>query len=244
MDMLVDARKNLVYAGGQQQQQLAGEGVNSKKAVVFKTDKAIPGLGANQLTEKGRQIGIRAYTDAIQRYALRGLLDRLVRLAANQKGLSMGEVLHHVGLEGISVGKLPAVYSTPSKPIVNWPVLPWNEASHTDTEALWKHQHSTLLNELPSILRNSNDVNDNNIISRLLEKCIALEDDHAKRVYESKSRDDVRGANTVPGYKDVHIPAEKDSVVLSAKEEAGKVRNDTRLVEEALGASSIARSRL
>ena len=241
MDLLSDARDNLVYAG--QQQQSAGE--NSKKAVVFKTDQAIPGLGANQLTEKGRQIGIRAYTDAIQRYVLRGLLDRLVNLANSQKGLALNQVLQHVGLEGISGDDLQTPADvTPSKPIVNWPVLPWNEASHTDGEALWKHQHAMLLKELPSILGNSNVNNNKNILSELLQKCIALEDDHAKRVYKSKSRDDVRGASTVPGYKDVHVPAEKDSVVLAAKEEADMVRKSIQLVENALGGGSIARSRL
>jgi len=246
MDLLVDARKELVIAG--QKQQSAGEmGANTNSRKVFKTDKAIPGLGANQLTEKGRQIGITAYTDAIQRYALRGLLDRLVKLASNEKGLSLNGVLQHVGLEDISGGKLfqaAADSNKPSTPIVNWPVLPWNEASHTDAEALWKHQHAMLLNELPSILPDSSNANNNNILSELLHKCIALEDDHAKRVYKSKSRDDVRGASTVPGYKDVHIPAEKDSVVLAAKQEADEVRNHIRLVEDALGGSSIARSRL
>lgn len=246
MDLLVDARDGLVVAGVRQQQQSAGEGANSSssKKMVFKTDKAVPGLGANQLTEKGRQIGITAYTDAIQRYALRGLLDRLVALAKNEKGLSLNGVLQHVGLEDVSGSKMleaAADSNKPSKPIVDWPVLPWNEASHTDAEALWKHQHAMLLKELPSI---SNDVNNNNILSELLQKCIALEDDHAKRVYKSKSRDDARGASTVPGYKDVHIPAEKDSVVLAAKEEADEVRSNIRLVEEALGGGSVARSRL
>ena len=71
---------------------------------------------------------------------------------------------------------------------------------------------------------------------------IVLEDEHAKRVYKSKSHDDIQGANTVPGYKDVHIPTGKDSVVLVTKEEAEKGRNNTRLVDEALGTSSITRS--
>jgi len=245
MDLMLDARNALFYAGQQQQQQSAGEGSKSNKVGVFKTDRAIPGLGANQLTEKGRQIGIKAYTDALQRYALRGLLDRLVNLAASQqKGSSMVDVLRHVGLKGIGGGNLPAVDTTaPPKPIANWPILPWNEASHTDAEALWKHQHSVLLNELPSILGNSN-TNNNNILPQLLQKCIALEEDHAKRVYKSKSRDDARGMSTVPGYKDVHIPAEKDSVVLTAKEESDKVKADAQLVGDALGVSGVARSRL
>jgi hypothetical protein len=71
-----------------------------------------------------------------------------------------------------------------------------------------------------------------------------LEEDHAKRVYKSKSRDDSRGASTVPGYKDSHIPAEKDSVVLAAKEEAGQVKEEVEMVLAACGASCAVRSRL
>ena len=85
--------------------------------------------------------------------------------------------------------------------------------------------------------------NGNDTLTQLLQKCIALENDHAVRVYKSKSRDDVRGAATVPGYKDAHIAAEKDSVVLAAKEEAAMVQKEVKLVEEALGGTSV-RSRL
>ena len=236
IDLLVDARDRLACAGGQS----AGEGANSKKSLSFKTDKAIPGLGANQLTEKGRQIGVRAYTDAIQRYALRGLLGRLVKMTQDQKNKSKEEVLRYVGLMGVAASGLPSTKPARSTGLAAaaWPVLPWNEESHADTEALWKHQHSILLEELPSI-SSSTDANDSNILSRLLQKCIELEDDHAKRVYKSKARDDVRGANTVPGYKDAHTPAEKDSVVLLANEEVGKVKKEVQLVEAALGSDGL-----
>jgi NDP-sugar pyrophosphorylase family protein len=230
MDMLLNAREALLFP-------------KVEKAKVFRGDKAIGGLGANQLTEKGRQIGIRAYTDAVQRYALRGLLHRLVTLCSNnsQKGLTLVEALHHVGLDGATVSDGSVGTTAASKAVVDWPVLPWNEASHADTEALWKHQHSVLMKELPSIVNGGSG--DNNTLSQLLQKCIALENDHASRVYKSKSRDDVRGAATVPGYKAAHIPAEKDSVVLAAKEEAEMVKKEVQLVEETLGGLSL-RSRL
>eukprot|EP00804_Cyclotella_cryptica_P022819 CCRYP_005033-RA/>CCRYP_005033-RA protein AED:0.14 eAED:0.14 QI:0/0/0/1/0/0/2/90/575 len=238
MDLMVNARNALMFV---KQEQSSGEG---KTKSVFKTDRDIPGLGANMLTEKGRQIGIRAYTDAIQRYALRGLLQRLVAFSQESKGLSYDEVLAHVGLRGIDVDRLASETTNPSEGRVEWPVLPWNEPSHTDAAALWKHQHSMLLLEIPSILGNSK-TNDN-ILSSLLQKCIALEDDHAKRVYQSKSRDDSRGASTVPGYSDAHVAAEKDSVVLAAKEEATEVRRKVDMVVAAcgVGSSGMARSRL
>lgn len=238
MDLLVNARHALMFA---EQKQSSGEG-NSKS--VFRTDRDIPGLGANMMAEKGRQIGIRAYTDAIQRYALRGLLERLVVFTKDRKGLSYEEVLAHVGLDGNNVDGLASEPTDPSKSRVEWPVLPWNEPSHTDVAALWNHQHSMLLSELPSILGSSKT--NGNILSILLQKCIALEDDHAKRVYQSKARDDSRGASTIPGYKDAHVAAEKDSVVLAAKEEASQVRKEVDMVVAACDADSsgVARSRL
>lgn len=231
MDLLMDARSALVAAKGGQS---SGEG---KAKSVFKTDKDISGLGANMLTEKGRQIGIRAYTDAIQRYALQGLLERLLAFTKDGKNVSYDEALAHVGLINISVNALET--TDPSHNSVDWPVLPWNEPSHADGAALWKHQHSVLLKEIPAIVDSSAD-----ILSRLLQKYIALEDDHAKRVFKSKSRDDSRGASTVPGYKDSHIPAEKDSVVLAAKKEAGRVKKEAEMVLAACRACGAVRSRL
>lgn len=229
MDLLFNARNALMHAG--QQHQSVGEGSNSK--MVYKTDRAIPGLGANQLNEKGRQIGIKAYTDAIQRYALRGLLNKLMEFVDDVKRGSVSEALSHVGLDRMDVSSTMLAYDVrPSQSIVNWPVLPWNEPSHADNKALWKHQHEMLMHELPSILVSTNS---NNILLDLLQKCTSLEDDHAKRVYKSKSRDDERGASTVPGYRDAHIPAEEDSVVLMAKNEASDVRKNIQLVQEALG---------
>lgn len=259
MDMMYDAREALVDAGLRHSQS-AGEGTtdatttttNKKKAsaIVYRTDRAVVGLGANQLTEQGRLIGIRAYTSALQRYVLRGLLDRLVELANDRKKgelLSPNEALRRLGLDGVDGGRPMAsttaakVVAAPSKKVVNWPVLPWNEASHSDADASWEHKRMTLLKELPSILGGAGDINDD-VLSALLRKCIELEDDHARRVYESKARDDARGADTVPGYRDVHVAAEKDPVVLMTKKEADDVRSDVRLVEEALG--KVARSRL
>jgi len=243
VDMMVEARDALVRAGGERR--TAGEAsgpVSKEKKAVFRTDRAVPGLGANQLTEKGRKIGIGSYTDAIQRYALRGLLDRLVALAPSQKGLPTGEVLRRAGLDRAgSDDSLGAVHiPPPSEPAVDWPIFPWNEASFSDAEALWRHQRQVLVRELPSVLRDDGG----GVLSRLLEKCVSLEDDHARRVHESKSRDDARGAATVPGYEDAHVAAGEDPVVLAAKEEAERVREDARIVGEALGASGDARSRL
>eukprot|EP00956_Cyclotella_meneghiniana_P001621 scaffold1800_cov87-Cyclotella_meneghiniana.AAC.7 len=230
MDLLMDARSALIAAA-------VGQSSGESKKSVFKTDRDITGLGANMLTEKGRQIGIKAYTDAVQRYALRGLLERLLALTNDGKKVSYDEVLAHAGLIGVNVNAMESTTAPENR--VDWPILPWNEQSHADDVALWKHQHSVLLKEIPSIVDGSG-----NILSQLLMKCIALEDDHAKRVYKSKSRDDSRGASTVPGYKDSHIPAEKDSVVLAARKEAAKVKEEAESVLAACGSDSPVRSRL
>lgn len=253
MDMMSDARDALASAGEGQQRQSAGEGGSNAFKKVYKTDRAVVGLGANQLTEQGRLIGMRAYTSALQRYALRGLLDRLVGLAKEDPTggpLSPTEGLRRVGLDegqlrAAAASATAAIVAQSARPSVNWPVLPWNEA-----DASWEHQRGMLLRELPSILLGGGDGSENGdnngsaaILSALLRKCVELEDDHAKRVYDSKSRDDVRGAATVPGYRDVHVSAESDPVVLMTRKDADDVRRDVRMVENALG-GGMARSRL
>ena len=253
--MMSDARDALASAGGEgRQRQSAGEGGSNATKKVYKTGGAVVGLGANQLTEQGRLIGMRAYTSALQRYALRGLLDRLVGLAKEDPTggpLSPTEGLRRVGLDeghlrtAAAASATTAIVAQSTRPSVNWPVLPWNEA-----DASWEHQRGMLLRELPSILLgggNGSENGDDNgsaaILSALLRKCVELEDDHAKRVYDSKSRDDVRGAATVPGYRDVHVSAESDPVVLMTRKDADDVRRDVRMVEDALG-GGMARSRL
>ncbi|KAL7551214.1 hypothetical protein ACHAWF_014408 [Thalassiosira exigua] len=83
---------------------------------------------------------------------------------------------------GAGGGDLSA--SAPSKPAVDWTVLPWNEPSHSDPEALWEHQRATLLREAPSILGDADAGSGADALSRLLRKCVALEEDHAKRTYD------------------------------------------------------------
>ena len=46
----------------------------------FYDEKHIPMIGKNIMTERGRKVGISAYSDLIQRYALKGLLSHLMIL--------------------------------------------------------------------------------------------------------------------------------------------------------------------
>ena len=240
VDMLVDARDRLVAVAD-------GDGRGDKKRV-YKTDRAVDGLGSNQLVEKGRTIGIRAYTDAVQRYALRGMLERITAATGgDDKGASssLEEALVGLGLGNLLGGGAPGPSATrvggSASSKVDWPVLPWNEPAHADDGALWAHQRKTLLNELPSIVVVGGG---GSALVRLLDRCAALEDDHAERVYKSKSRDDSRGAKTVPGYAAVHVAAGEDKVVLAARGEAEEVRGQVERIKSALVGGGAGRSRL
>ena len=71
MDMMTNARDALDLAG-----RMREGGEAARKVAPFRTDRAVTDLGANQLTEQGRSISVRAaYNFALHRYALRGLLD-------------------------------------------------------------------------------------------------------------------------------------------------------------------------
>ncbi|KAL7553840.1 hypothetical protein ACHAWF_017163 [Thalassiosira exigua] len=202
---MVDVWDWLAGAGGQS----AGEG----KGKVLKTDKAMPGI-------RGVRSGY-AHTRMPYRgtHCARSWTD-WCGSPKTEQGRCRPTSSAWWGCETLA--------GAPALPR-RWPVLLKNEPSHVD---LWVHQRATLLSEMPSIIGDAADVgatsDSADMLSRLLRKCVALEEDHAKRLYKSKPLDDARGAK----------------VVLAAKEEAGKVQDDVRLVEEALRGSEGARSRL
>ena len=66
-----------------------------------------------------------------------------------------------------------------------------------------------------------------------LQRLVSLEEDYAERIFKSKKRDDNRGSSIVPGYADVHVSAEDDPVISSARADAQKLKEtvDTILAQ-------------
>ena len=195
VDMCIQAREDL-------------ERVGTPSVTVYKTDKQIDGIGKSYLTEKARLAGIHSYTQCIQLYALRGLLDWIVH-----SGQSLYDLLPNLIRDlAIPTGVSKLAYNTKE---VSWPQLPWEE----DAGSLWSHQQSIVRVEFP--------LNGDPMawIVDLLQKLVFLQEDYAKRIQDCKARDDVRGVQTVPGYANSHVAAKDDPVVQD-------VRADTvRIVE-------------
>lgn len=169
---------------------------------VYHTERAVPGIGQMQLTEKARQAGIIAYTSCVRRYALSGLLEYYI-----QGGTSLE-------LDLASCGTLAQEDLTSA----HWPALPWEE------EDTWSHQKMVLAQEFPRSDAFSSWITD------CLRELVQLEKDYAERVYSSKQRDDERGARTIPSYTEVHIEADVDDVVLAARARAIDVEREVAKV--------------
>mmetsp|Transcript_6579 Transcript_6579/g.7179 ORF Transcript_6579/g.7179 Transcript_6579/m.7179 type:complete len:665 (-) Transcript_6579:74-2068(-) len=170
----------------------------------------IPGAGKAILSEKSRRVGIAAYSACIQRYALLGLLqycqENLENITANNILESNRE----------SEYLLPVIDLTEPR----WPVLPWEE----EPNYLWSHQKAVLFREFPS-----------RKVAELLNKLLELEKDYAQRVQRSKNRDDTRGAQIIPGYRDSHVHADDDEVVKSVIEFSLSVEKNVQNVLLILG---------
>ena len=183
-------------------------------AAVYKTDKQVRGIGACEMSEKGRLSGIQAYTQCIQLYALRGLFDRIAK-----SGLSLSQFASTMLVDSVPS---PAVASAQT---VCWSPLPWEQ---NDDNSLWSHQLSILQAEFP--------IGDSNVTSwliALLQRLVTLQQDYAKRVCDCKARDDTRGAKTIPGYADSHVSADNDPVVKSVFDETkGIVDRVERIVHD------------
>jgi hypothetical protein len=170
-----------------------------QSAAVYKTNKHVRGIGACEMSEKGRLSGIKAYTQCIQLYALRGLFDKITK-----SGLSLEQFASNM-----------LVNSAPSRAVASaqtvcWSPLPWEQ----DDVSLWSHQLTVLQVEFP--------IGDSSVTAwliTLLQRLVRLQQDYGNRVYDSKARDDTRGAKTIPGYTDSHVSADNDPVVKSVFDE-------------------------
>jgi len=180
----------------------------------YRGESDVRGIGSHTLTEKARQTGIRTYTDCIQRFCLQGLLVFL--LDVQKRGIPMNN--EEVVAKEFSSGRETAPTSyTPDTGNVSWPIMPWN----VDESDLWNYQRSLLLQEFPCPLATTTIIV---WTKELLHMLVALEEDYADRIYQSKHRDDTRGANTIPGYADSHVAAEYDPVILTARAVALQVK--------------------
>jgi len=196
------ARKQLACVGGTESPTLTK---------TYATDKAIPGIGSNILSEKGRLAGIQAYSDCIQKFALHGLLmwlstqETLVDASLEREFQAVPQVL----AEFVNVDKL---YNQ-----VSWPEFPW-QATMNERQ-MWEYQKQLLLDEFP---RNGSSTAE--WVIELLQTLVVLEKAYAAKIFKSKKRDDQRGAATIPGYERSHIAAEIDPVIKQANQDAEEVK--------------------
>lgn len=189
---------------------------------IYFSDVDIYGLGKCHMSDAARHEGIQAYTDFIQRYALRGLLEKI--------SIAPRSPTFDTPLQNTS----DDVFTT--KPVFQRAeaiALPWDEKSFHDTEELWKHQISILRAEFPDshFLKNFT-VNCHQRTPKdlqlLLMRLVELELQFSDMVLKSKKKDDIRGVKIIPGYADCHVKAEDDTIVVAASKEAQRLKERVR----------------
>ena len=187
-------------------------GESSDSNAIF-TEKDILQLGKNYMTTRGLNVGINAYTDIIQRYALVGLFEQL----RNRASIDTLEQLY----TNVAMSKNGDITKENE---ISWPRLPWEEESHNSSAKLLKHKLYVLSLEISSILGgDTSKISFAEVCTKCLKKLIDVEKHHAKQVLKSKQRDDKRGRQTIPDYAGAHVKAEDDPVVLLAQMHAKAV---------------------
>ena len=190
--------------------------------------QSVSGIGECQLTERGRDGGIKAYNNCIQLYALQGLLTWLSESATLLGSDSKTDVyIPRIREEFRTVHG--AGLTQNSSAVIEWPPFPWDVDNDIDSgdeqKQEWEYQRRTLMEEFP-IHCDGNLDDDAELllvlpwIRNLLNKLIDLEKDFAERVAKSKRRDDTRGAAIIPGYTEFHVAAESDPVIVDVREKA------------------------
>lgn len=168
------------------------------------------GVGTCALNERAREGGIRAYKECLQRYALHGLLRWILHVTESGR-LPLDVPALEKDLSDIGSSNL--VMDLDPLASVAWPLFPWDVKGTNE----WDCQ-KFLLNELFPLNKNTSLWLEDSLL-----KLVALEKDMARRIHQSKHRDDTRGAKTIPGYALAHVPAEKDPVILEAQSYAEQI---------------------
>jgi hypothetical protein len=194
---------------------------------LYETDSAIPGIGMSQLSEAGRLGGIQAYTDCIQRFALEGLCDFLTAASPSER-LGDSTLIGFLKREFADLlVSAPPPFAPPSKTTtVAWPDFPWERDQSSD--AHWNVQRALLAQEFPLSVddaerRHGRPLQSSEAVASwarmMLRRYLDLEKAFVGSVYKCKQRDDARGIATIPDYSEVHVLAEQDPVIASARTE-------------------------
>ena len=188
----------------------------------FFTEKDMIQLGKNYMTTRGLNVGIDAYTNMIQRYALEGLFEQF-------NGGASFDAIEQAYLNAATAAGGFSAEPKAEEIEIAWPILPWEEESHNSASKLLEHKLQVLSLELSSIVivdhadPSKIKMPFAEVCIKCFKKFIEIESHHAKQVLRSKQRDDKRGRQTIPGYADSHVQAEHDPVVLLAQRRSKEV---------------------
>ena len=180
----------------------------------LQTSGKTAGIGACYLSERAREAGIVAYTDCIQRFALHGLLKFV--LANGGRSMDMSIV------SKILANAANVFDDTPTRK-VEWPRFPWDHHAE-DSASEWEFQQMLLMQEFPL----ESGVTSKDWLQEQLRRLITLENAYTERIFRSKSRDDSRGSQTIPGYADCHVSADQDPVIIEARKEAQQLEESVQ----------------
>ena len=199
------------------------------------------GIGPNVLTKRGRDVGIRAYSDCLRRYALQGFLTWILTTMKKRGNrdffLNSSSFIEEFWETSDRTQRLLTIDISTLKR-VDWPCFPWEEtASFGKTE--WEYQRLLLIHEYPI----SSTASVSKWTEQRLQDLVNLEKDFAARIFKCKKRDDTRGTMTIPGYGDAHVLAEKDPVIVSARKNASDVEKICEAIRKKLSSTSV-RSRM
>ncbi len=206
---------------------LQGLNCNGQQELYF-SDKDIDGLGMCYMSESSRLDGIKVYSNFIQRYALHGLLDKIIESFKESSDFSLLESINPRGTSHSKKGD-------DSTQLLEAPVLPWDEPSYQNSDELWNHQVSILKSEFPdAFLNTASEVSSScaslTVVGSLLKHLSQLEEEFSKKVELSKKKDDTRGVKIVPKYADFHEKAEDDKTVILVRQETQRTVESIKVI--------------
>ena len=192
----------------------------------FYTQTSLQALGLNIMTEKGRNVGIAAYSHWIQRYALHGLFEYVSLATVEDPTGSIHELIDALIQQRRDYYIFQSDRHNPLTDEIHASIpLPDESSFH--------HALLILLLEYPDIVKDMHlDSEDGTlrVLCILFDKMLKLERQFVKGVEDSKRRDELRGQEIILDYSDAHVLAADDATVQLAQVNMDKLQKKVQVI--------------
>mmetsp|Transcript_9180 Transcript_9180/g.17339 ORF Transcript_9180/g.17339 Transcript_9180/m.17339 type:complete len:510 (-) Transcript_9180:5908-7437(-) len=193
------------------------------------TERDVPGLGKNVMTESARKKAVESYTYFLVVYAVTGLWDKLASVTPSDIDTTVQGIVRDIHMA-------PQTYASVSIPFsYTWTgtVARKPEVQEWEQQCVILRRESLQVVDFPeSMLRST--TNPYRLVNIYLDWLKSASRHLEKLTIESKRKDEIRGKKVIPGYMDAHGTVDSDKVITRLIKETDSLVHEVNMLQSRL----------